>query len=147
VLDEPTNHLDIDRHPAARERAAEEPAAIVVTHDRAFLDRVTTPSSSLTRTPRSYAALLAYERSKAGRRRRKTSPTPAFDKFWAQEEVWIRKARSAAHPPEDACQLERLAGERAARASASRTLTSRRRGRPFRQAVAELSDVGKALAS
>lgn len=42
LLDEPTNHLDIDGIVLLENILLKTPAAIVVTHDRAFLDRVTT---------------------------------------------------------------------------------------------------------
>src|ERR687884_550498 len=42
LLDEPTNHLDIDGILALEALVARAPAAIFVTHDRAFLDRVAT---------------------------------------------------------------------------------------------------------
>src|SRR5205823_3011241 len=42
LLDEPTNHLDIDGILALENLLARQPAAILVTHDRAFLDRVAT---------------------------------------------------------------------------------------------------------
>ena len=40
LLDEPTNHLDIDGIVLLENILLKTPAAIVVTHDRAFLDRV-----------------------------------------------------------------------------------------------------------
>src|SRR6185295_17859657 len=42
LLDEPTNHLDIDGIGRLEELLAKVPASIVITHDRAFLDRVAT---------------------------------------------------------------------------------------------------------
>ncbi len=42
LLDEPTNHLDLDGITLVEELVAKAPAAIVITHDRAFLDRVAT---------------------------------------------------------------------------------------------------------
>src|SRR5581483_7327966 len=42
LLDEPTNHLDIDAIERLEELLLKVPAAIIITHDRAFLDRVTT---------------------------------------------------------------------------------------------------------
>jgi ATPase subunit of ABC transporter with duplicated ATPase domains len=42
LLDEPTNHLDIDGITQLESTLLKQPAAIVVTHDRAFLDRVAT---------------------------------------------------------------------------------------------------------
>ena len=42
LLDEPTNHLDIDGIALLEDLLIKGPAAIVITHDRAFLDRVAT---------------------------------------------------------------------------------------------------------
>ncbi len=42
LLDEPTNHLDIDGIATLEELLIKVPASIVITHDRAFLDRITT---------------------------------------------------------------------------------------------------------
>src|SRR5439155_24223684 len=42
LLDEPTNHLDIDGITLLEELLQKRPASIVITHDRAFLDRVVT---------------------------------------------------------------------------------------------------------
>jgi ATP-binding cassette subfamily F protein uup len=42
LLDEPTNHLDIDGIVRLESLLARQPSAIVVTHDRAFLDRFAT---------------------------------------------------------------------------------------------------------
>ena len=39
LLDEPTNHLDIDGIERLEELLSKVPASIVITHDRAFLDR------------------------------------------------------------------------------------------------------------
>ena len=44
LLDEPTNHLDLDGIALLEELTRKQPAAIVITHDRAFLDRVATAS-------------------------------------------------------------------------------------------------------
>jgi len=42
LLDEPTNHLDLEGIVLLEELVQKLPAAIVITHDRAFLDRVVT---------------------------------------------------------------------------------------------------------
>ena len=55
LLDEPTNHLDIDGILQLENLLARVPAAIVVTHDRAFLDRVATRVVELDR-----GRLLSY---------------------------------------------------------------------------------------
>src|SRR3954465_10494760 len=42
LLDEPTNHLDLDGIALVEDLLIKQPASVVVTHDRMFLDRVTT---------------------------------------------------------------------------------------------------------
>jgi ATP-binding cassette subfamily F protein uup len=42
LLDEPTNHLDIDGITLVEDLLRRQPTSIVITHDRTFLDRVTT---------------------------------------------------------------------------------------------------------
>src|SRR5437762_313221 len=67
LLDEPTNHLDIDGILTLEQLVQRQPAAIVVTHDRAFLDRVATRVVELDRGAlRSYAGNFSdYERLKS----------------------------------------------------------------------------------
>ena len=55
LLDEPTNHLDIEAIERLEELLLKVPATVVITHDRAFLDRVTTRIVEL---DRGRAALL-----------------------------------------------------------------------------------------
>ena len=74
LLDEPTNHLDLDGITLVEELVAKAPAAIVITHDRAFLDRVATRIVELDRgLLRSYPGnFTAYESRKAERARRRS---------------------------------------------------------------------------
>ena len=98
LLDEPTNHLDIDGIERLEDLLiAGSPAAIVVTHDRSFLDRVATRIVELDRGMlRSYPGnYAAYERRKAEQLAEEAVLNRKFDKFWAQEEVWIRKGVEA----------------------------------------------------
>ena len=98
LLDEPTNHLDIDGIERLEDLLlAGSPAAIVVTHDRSFLDRVATRIVELDRGMlRSYPGnFAAYERRKAEQLAEEAVLNRKFDKFWAQEEVWIRKGVEA----------------------------------------------------
>src|SRR5262249_15726170 len=66
LLDEPTNHLDIAAIERLEELLLKVPAAIVITHDRAFLDRITTRIIELDRgVLRSYpGSFAAYEERK-----------------------------------------------------------------------------------
>jgi ATP-binding cassette subfamily F protein uup len=119
LLDEPTNHLDIDGILRLEELLLRQPAAIVVTHDRAFLDRVATRIVELDRGqlfsfPGNYSR---YEALKAGQLEVEAVMRRKFDKFWAQEEAWIRKGIEARRTRNEGRvrRLERLREERAAR--------------------------------
>ncbi len=119
LLDEPTNHLDIDGIERLEELVLKRGASIVITHDRRFLDRVATRIVELDRGtlrgyPGNYTAFEARKRDEldaedAARRR--------FDKFWAQEEAWIRKGIEARRTRNAGrvSRLEMLRAERAAR--------------------------------
>src|ERR671937_533423 len=94
LLDEPTNHLDIAGIEALEALVLRTPAAIFVTHDRAFLDRVATRILELDRGrllsfPGNYAA---FEKRKSEQLAIEAVGHARFDKFWAQEEAWIRKS-------------------------------------------------------
>ncbi|HEY9381414.1 MAG TPA: ATP-binding cassette domain-containing protein, partial [Burkholderiales bacterium] len=97
LFDEPTNHLDIAGIELLEDTLLKAPAAIVVTHDRFFLDRITTRIVELDRGAlRSYPGnFSAYERLKADQLAAEEIANRKFDKFWAQEEVWIRKGVEA----------------------------------------------------
>ena len=119
LLDEPTNHLDIDGILRLEELLLRQPAAIVVTHDRAFLDRVATRILELDRGrlvsfPGNYSR---YEALKAGQLEVEAVVRRKFDKFWAQEEAWIRKGIEARRTRNEGRvrRLERLREERAER--------------------------------
>jgi ATP-binding cassette subfamily F protein uup len=119
LLDEPTNHLDIDGIALLESHLAKGPAAIVVTHDRWFLDRVVTRIVELDRgLLRSYPGnFSAYERVKADELAAEQVANRRFDKFWAQEEVWIRKGIEARRTRNEGRvrRLEQLRRDRAAR--------------------------------
>jgi len=119
LLDEPTNHLDINaiaRLEALLERG---PTLIVITHDRAFLDRVVTRILELDRgVLRSYPGnFSAYQARKRDELAAEETANRRFDKFWAQEEVWIRKGIEARRTRNAGrvTRLEELRRERAAR--------------------------------
>src|SRR5262245_1553748 len=93
LLDEPTNHLDIAGILALEELLLRQKAAIVITHDRAFLDRTCTRILELDRGrllsfPGNFST---YETTKAAQLASEAVTNRKFDKFWAEEEVWIRK--------------------------------------------------------
>ncbi len=119
LLDEPTNHLDIDAIGALEEFVRRAPASIVITHDRAFLDAVATRIVELDRgLLRSYPGnFAAYQSRKSDELAAEEVVSRKFDKFWAQEEVWIRKGVEARRTRNEGRvrRLERLREERAAR--------------------------------
>jgi ATP-binding cassette subfamily F protein uup len=97
LLDEPTNHLDIDGIMQLEDLLLKGPALIVITHDRAFLDRVATRIVELDRgLLRSYPGnYSAWEGRRATELAAEETASRKFDKFWAQEEAWIRKGIEA----------------------------------------------------
>ncbi|HEY2338830.1 MAG TPA: ATP-binding cassette domain-containing protein, partial [Burkholderiales bacterium] len=123
LLDEPTNHLDIDGILTLENLLMRQPAAIVITHDRAFLDRVATRIVELDRGrllsfPGDFSA---YQESKEKLLKDEAVVNRKFDKFWAQEEAWIRKGVEARRTRNEGRvrRLEHLREERAARRSRS----------------------------
>jgi ATP-binding cassette subfamily F protein uup len=98
LLDEPTNHLDIDGIRLLEEQLLKTGTTCVfITHDRAFLDSVATRIVELDRgLLRSYPGNFSdYERRKGEQLAAEAVANRRFDKFWAQEEVWIRKGVEA----------------------------------------------------
>ena len=136
LLDEPTNHLDIAAIERLEDLLLEIPAAIVVTHDRAFLDRVTTRIVELDRgVLRSYPGnFAAYEARREQELAAEDIASRRFDKFWAQEEVWIRKGVEARRTRNEGRvrRLERLrAGARRAARASRHDEAEPGRGRPL----------------
>ena len=121
LLDEPTNHLDITGITLLEDLLlkGQVRSAIIITHDRAFLDRVSTRIVELDRgLLRSYPGnFSAYEARKADQLAEEEKASRRFDKFWAQEEVWIRQGIKARRTRNEGRvrRLEALRVERAAR--------------------------------
>jgi ABC transport system ATP-binding/permease protein len=119
LLDEPTNHLDVQAIERLEDLVIKAPAAIVITHDRAFLNRVATRIVELDRgVLRSYPGnFAAYEQRKEEQLAAEAVSRRKFDKFWAQEEVWIRKGIEARRTRNEGRvrRLQQLRGERAER--------------------------------
>ena len=119
LLDEPTNHLDIEAIERLEELLLKVPSAIVITHDRAFLDRITTRIIELDRgVLRSYpGSFAAYEERKEEELTAEDTALRRFEKFWQQEETWIRKGVEARRTRNEGRvrRLERLRLERATR--------------------------------
>ncbi len=97
LLDEPTNHLDVDGIAVLEDLLIGGPAVLLVTHDRWFLDRVVTRIIELDRGYlRSYPGnFAAYQTRKQDQLAAEAIANRKFDKFWAQEEVWIRRGVEA----------------------------------------------------
>ena len=151
LLDEPTNHLDIAGIERLEELLLKVPAAIVITHDRAFLDRVTTRIIELDRGAlRSYPGnFAAYEERKAGELLAEQIARRRFEKFWQQEEVWIRKGVEARRTRNEGRvrRLEHLREERAARRDRIGNIRmSLDAGERSGKLVAELTEVTKGFA-
>ena len=148
LLDEPTNHLDIAGIERLEELLVKVRACIVVTHDRAFLDRVATRIVELDRgVLRSYPGnFAAYETRKSDEIAAEEIANRRFDKFWAQEEVWIRKGVEARRTRNEGRvkRLERLRVERDERRNRLGDIKlSLDAGKQSGRLVAELTDVTK----
>ncbi|MCO5118979.1 MAG: ATP-binding cassette domain-containing protein [Burkholderiaceae bacterium] len=148
LLDEPTNHLDIDAITLLEDLLARGPTLVVVTHDRRFLDRVATRIVELDRgTLRSYPGNFAdYERFKADQLAVEAEGRRRFDRFWQQEEAWIRKGIEARRTRNQGRvrRLDALRREREQRRERQGDLRIRLdAGSRSGRRVAELTEVGK----
>ena len=152
LLDEPTNHLDFDgilwleeliRHSRS--------ACVIITHDRRFLDAVTTRIVELDRGilhsfPGNFSK---WQEQKAAWLAAEQLQNERFDKFLAQEEVWIRKGVEARRTRNEGRvrRLESLRRERSERrervGNVNFAIAS---GERSGKLVAELKDVHHAFA-
>jgi ATP-binding cassette subfamily F protein uup len=120
LLDEPTNHLDVETIEWLEEMLLKFNGSILfVTHDRFFLDRLATriielDRGMLTSFPGNFTA---YQQRKSEILATEAIHNAKFDKFLAQEEVWIRKGIEARRTRNEGRvrRLEELRRERAAR--------------------------------
>ncbi|MCA6215250.1 ATP-binding cassette domain-containing protein [Ideonella sp. B7] len=120
LLDEPTNHLDLDAIDwLAGLLNNFRGALLLITHDRAFLDAVTTRIIELDRGQlRSYPGnFAAFEAAKQRELEAEALQNARADKLLAQEEVWIRKGVEARRTRSVAriARLEKLRETRATR--------------------------------
>ena len=120
LLDEPTNHLDFAAIEWLEGLLRDFPGAVLfVTHDRRFLDNVANRIVELDRGQlREYAGnFSAYQIRKAEQLEIEAAHSRKFDKFWKQEEVWIRKGIEARRTRNEGRvrRLEALRRDRAAR--------------------------------
>ena len=118
LLDEPTNHLDAGAIADLEALVRRLPACIVITHDRMFLDGVATRIVELDRgLLRSYpGGFAAYQARRGDELAAEAVADRKFDRFWAQEEAWIRRGIEARRTRNEG-RVRRLEALRAARAA------------------------------
>ena len=149
LLDEPTNHLDLDSIEWLEELLlAFRGSVVVITHDRAFLDRVATRIVELDRGRlRSYPGnFTQYQTLKEDQLAQEAVINAKADKLLAQEEVWVRKGVEARRTRSQSRigRLQQLRQKRAARREAlGRVSMDLASGQPSGKIVAELTDVSK----
>ncbi len=148
-LDEPTNHLDLDSITWLEELLkAFKGSVVLITHDRAFLDAVSTQIVELDRgVLRSYPGnFTAYETLKEQEIASEALANARADKLLAQEEVWIRKGVEARRTRSVGriARLEKLREVRAARRDAMGQIKlSVASGNRSGKIVADLENVSK----
>lgn len=156
LLDEPTNHLDIDAiallESLIKSDFKNARSLVVITHDRQFLDNVATRIVELDRgVLRSYPGnFAAYEERKEEELAAEELANRRFDKFWAQEEVWIRKGIEARRTRNEGRvrRLEQLRRERAARRDRMGSINLQiDAGERSGKIVAEVKDLSKSFGS
>lgn len=152
LLDEPTNHLDFDGILWLEELIRNSRSAcVIITHDRRFLDAVTTRIVELDRGilhsfPGNFSK---WQEQKAAWLAAEQLQNERFDKFLAQEEVWIRKGVEARRTRNEGRvrRLESLRRERSERrervGNVNFAIAS---GERSGKLVAELKDVHHAFA-
>ncbi|WP_428421420.1 ATP-binding cassette domain-containing protein [Methylibium sp.] len=151
LLDEPTNHLDLDAIRWLEELLkAYRGSVLLITHDRAFLDAVSTRIVELDRgVLRSYPGnFAAYEATKQRELADEALYNARQEKLLAQEEVWVRQGVEARRTRSVARikRLEVLRSQRAARRdSVGRVSLEVDAGSRSGKIVAELEAVGKSF--
>ncbi|MGB9991129.1 ATP-binding cassette domain-containing protein [Massilia sp. SM-13] len=120
LLDEPTNHLDFSSILWLEGLLRDFKGSVLfITHDRSFLDNVATRIIELDRGRlMSYPGnFTTYQTRKAEQLAIEEVENAKFDKFLAQEEVWIRKGVQARRTRDEGRvrRLERLREQRAVR--------------------------------
>ena len=132
LLDEPTNHLDFDGIAWLEDMLRNwKGAAVIITHDRRFLDAVATRIVELDR-----GRLLSFPGNFSQWQERKAQwleserlEQARFDKLLAQEEVWIRGRGSPPHPQRRPRASARAPASRTRRAPRARGQRLARAGR------------------
>ena len=149
ILDEPTNHLDVAAIEWLEQMLLSYSGSVLfVTHDRRFLDNVATRIIELDRgLLSSYEGnFSAYQQEKAAALETEAVHSRKFDKFLAQEEVWIRQGIQARRTRNEGRvrRLEALRLERAARRNrVGKVALAVEEGERSGKLVVELRKVGK----
>lgn len=120
LLDEPTNHLDFASIQWLEGLLRDFKGSVLfITHDRRFLDNVSTRIIELDRGKiTSYPGnFTTYQTRKAEQLENEEVEAAKFDKFLAQEEIWIRKGVKARRVRDEGRvkRLEQLRLQRSAR--------------------------------
>ncbi len=151
LLDEPTNHLDVNAIEWLEELLTQFKGTLLfITHDRTFLDHVANRIVELDRGfVRNYPGnFAAYQQRKAQELTVESIHNRKFDKFWKQEEVWIRKGIEARRTRNEGRvrRLEELRRQRAARREVQgRVNLSVSISEKSSQLIAELEQVSKSF--
>jgi ABC transport system ATP-binding/permease protein len=149
LLDEPTNHLDLAAIAWLENLLTNfKGSAVIISHDRAFLDNVVTrivelDRGKLTGFPGNYEA---YEVQKAQQLEFEATVNAKFDKYLAQEEVWIRQGVQARRTRNEGRvrRLESLRDTRSERRNVlGRVKLDITSGAQSGKMIAELTDVSK----
>ena len=149
LLDEPTNHLDLAAIAWLESLLVSfKGSAVIISHDRAFLDNVVTrivelDRGKLTGYPGNYEA---YETQKAQQLEFEATVNAKFDKYLAQEEVWIRQGVQARRTRNEGRvrRLESLRDTRSDRRNVlGRVKLDITSGAQSGKMIAELTDVSK----
>ena len=150
LLDEPTNHLDLDSIQWLEDLLIEfKGSMVVITHDRTFLDRVSTRIVELDRGHLySYQGnFQQYLLTKEAEMAAEAVTQGKADKLLAQEEVWVRRGVEARRTRSVAriARLEKLRSARQARRNTmGQVKASVDAGLPSGKIVAELTNVSLA---
>jgi ABC transport system ATP-binding/permease protein len=149
LLDEPTNHLDLAAIAWLENLLTNfKGSAVIISHDRTFLDNVVTrivelDRGKLTGFPGNYEA---YEVQKAQQLEFEATVNAKFDKYLAQEEVWIRQGVQARRTRNEGRvrRLESLRDTRSERRNVlGRVKLDITSGAQSGKMIAELTDVSK----
>ncbi|MDR3411008.1 MAG: ATP-binding cassette domain-containing protein [Formivibrio sp.] len=150
LLDEPTNHLDVSAIEWLENLLKNFGGSVLfITHDRRFLDNVSTRILELDRGKLASfpGNFTQYQSRKAEQLAQEEVMNRKFDKFLAQEEVWIRKGVEARRTRNEGrvLRLEQLRRDRAARREAMGSIKLQvDAGERSGKLVAELEHVNKA---